>query len=174
MRRSVFAVTILMCVAIATSSIVPLTPVRAENRIDSRIDSRIEGVYPPGSSPSVSTDKQVYQPGDTVVIVSTGCPVGSVVTFTITPVGGGPSVVLSAVADQTGVATVNYKAATTGDYTVTASCDGKTATTSFTVTSATIPSTGTDVAGVATIATLSVVIGFGLFFVARFRRRPLR
>ncbi len=133
-------------------------------------------IYPPASSVTVVTNQQVYLVDQTVVITATACAVGDLVTFTIVPSSGGTPIVLTAVAVASGAgaaAVVTMVATDKGAYQVTATCGGKSAQTNFTVVTVRIPDTGSDVSGVITIATLVVLVGIGLFLVARLRRRPI-
>lgn len=133
-------------------------------------------IYPPASSVTVVTDRQVYFVDQTVVITATACAVGDLVTFTIVPSSGGSPVVLTGVAVASGAgaaAVVTTVAVDKGAYQVTSTCAGKSAQTTFTVVTVLIPETGSDVSGVVTIAALVLLVGIGLFFVARLRRRPI-
>lgn len=128
--------------------------------------------YPPGG-PTVTTDKSAYNPGDTATLRATGfgeC-VGGIVTFTITPAGGGTPIVITAPVqpDGTAVTTVKLPNAT-GTYTLVASCQGSSATTTFVISR--IPATGADSGSSLRIAAVLLLVGAGLVFVAVRRRRP--
>lgn len=134
--------------------------------------------YPPGGT-VVVTDKSSYPPGSTVTITASGFEAcaGQLVTFTITPPGGGTPITLTAIADAKGTAVVTLTApGTTGVYSVTATSAGPcdVATTSFTVAKRPgggLPSSGTDAARLATTSAALVFTGLGLWLVARRRRR---
>ncbi len=130
------------------------------------------GVYPPGTTVSVATDKQAYAIGETVTISAIACAAGETVTFTVT-LPNGSTVVLTAVAVAVGdqnIATVTMVGSVNGDYSVVATCAGTSAVTAFSV--FTLPITGTNVMRPITIGALALLIGSGLFIVGRTRRRP--
>ena len=129
-------------------------------------------VYPPGTSLSAATDKQVYAGGQTVHISAIACSVGELATLTVT-LPNGSTVVLTAVTVAVGgqnVATVTMVGSSTGVYSVVASCAGTTAVTAFSV--FTLPVTGTNVVRPIVLGVLAVLIGIGLFIVGRSRRQP--
>ncbi|MGB8860207.1 MAG: LPXTG cell wall anchor domain-containing protein [Ilumatobacteraceae bacterium] len=129
--------------------------------------------YPPGGT-GVATDKSSYTVGSDVVITATGFAAcaGHVVTFTITPPGGGPVIVLTAIANSAGIATVTLKAPSVlGAYSVMATSDGcATASTVFNVSK--LPQTGANSRSWVITAAALVCTGAGFLFVARRRRQP--
>lgn len=161
--------------------------------------ARTVPIYPP-SSTTVATDKSRYSPGDEVVISAAGflqCT-GDMVTFVITPPGGGTPVVVSTVALPDGTATVTVTAPeVAGTYTVVASstqlCND--AETDYLVETdpptpttvpggpgptptpapggATLPRTGADLQRWISNAVTVVFVGGGLWLVA-WRRRQAR
>ena len=130
------------------------------------------GLYPP-KAPTVGTDKGSYIVGSSVTITANGfasCSNG-VVTFTITPPGGGTPIVVTAPVAANGSATVTIAAPPAlGTYIVIASCGDITASTTFIVSR--IPVTGSNVDVPLRAGAMLVLLGGGLFVVARRRRRP--
>lgn len=156
-------------------------------------------VYPP-SSTTVATDRSSYSPSDEVVINAAGfllCA-GDVVTFTISPPGGGAPIVVTAVAAPDGTASVTITAPAVADtYSVVASstqlCND--AETGFLVATdpptpttvpggpgggpgptpgnPTLPRTGNDVQRWVSNSVTVVFVGAGLWLVA-WRRRHAR
>ena len=132
--------------------------------------------YPPGGGIStvVQTDRSSYTVGSSVVITASGFQAcaGQPVTFTITPPGGGAPVVLTAIANPDGTATVTFIApANFGAYTVVATSAGcDPASTSFTVSQ--LPQTGANSQSWVVTAVALVLTGLGFWGVARRRRRP--
>lgn len=126
--------------------------------------------YPP-LTPTVTTNAGSYVTGSPVIITANGfgkC-VG-VVTFTITPPGGGTPIVVTAPANGSGVATVTITAPmTVGTYRVVATCGSLTATTSFAV--RLLPATGSNVELPLQAGAVLVLAGSGLVVVAMRRRR---
>ena len=127
--------------------------------------------YPP-VTPNVTTNAGSYVPGASVIITANGfgtC-VGGVVTFTITPPGGGTPIAATAPANASGVSTVTITAGTAvGVYNVVASCGSLTANTTFTV--RLIPATGSSIDLPLQAAAVLVLVGAGLVVVAMRRRR---
>ena len=125
--------------------------------------------YPP-VTPTVTTNAGSYVPGASVIITANGfgtC-VG-VVTFTITPPGGGTPIVVTAPANASGVATVTITAGrAVGVYNVVASCGSLTANTTFAV--RLLPATGSSIDFPLQAAAVLVLVGAG-FVVAAMRRR---
>lgn len=135
------------------------------------------GAYPPGGGgggTAVKTDQSSYTVGSSVVITAAGFQAcaGQLVTFTITPPGGGAPIILTAIAKADGTATVTLTApATLGAYTVVATSPGcPTASTIFNVSR--LPATGSDSQSWLVTGLALVVTGVGFWFVARRRRRP--
>lgn len=156
-------------------------------------------IYPP-SSTTVATDKSRYSPGEEVVINAAGflqCA-GDLVTFVITPPGGGSPLEVTTVALPDGTATVTVIApGVVGTYTVVAAStelcnDAETAylvetdpPTPTTVPGgpdpsptpapggATLPRTGSDLQRWVSNAVTVVAVGGGLWLVA-WRRRQAR
>jgi LPXTG-motif cell wall-anchored protein len=130
--------------------------------------------YPPAGGTDVATDKSSYVTGSDVVITAVGFAAcaGQTVTFRITPPDGGPVIVLTAIANTDGTATVTLVApAVKGQYSVQASSSGcATASTVFTVTGTRLPTTGSDTHSWVVTATALVLTGIG-FVVVAFRRR---
>ncbi len=133
--------------------------------------------YPP-QGPTVTTDSGSYAPGKPIIVTATGfaeCKSG-VVTFTITPPGGGAPIVLTAplVAGPSGTSDTATVTVTDpgglGTYTVVATCGNETAATSFAI--AIVPKTGSDIGMPLTTGAVLVLVGGGLFVVARRRRQP--
>ncbi len=131
--------------------------------------------YPPGGGTTVKTDKSSYVTGSDVVITAVGFEAcaGQTVTFTITPPDGGPAIILTAIANNDGTATVTLVApAVTGQYHVVASSSGcANASTVFTVTKR-LPTTGSDTGPWLVTATALVLTGIGFLVVTMRRRRP--
>lgn len=144
--------------------------------------------YPP-AAPTVVTDSGTYVAGSPVVITARGfgACVGGIVTFTITPPGGGTPIVVTAplnlssaaglrtaalpAADAFDSATVTITAGkVVGVYTVTATCGSLTATTTFGVRK--LPPTGSNIDVPLQSAAVLVLLGAGLVVVALRRRRP--
>jgi LPXTG-motif cell wall-anchored protein len=135
--------------------------------------------YPPGGSTVVQTDKSSYTVGSSVVITAAGFAAcaGQVVTFTLTPPAGSNAevIVLTAIADANGIATVQLLAPPfLGTWTVVATSAGcPDASTVFNVvTRSRLPSTGTNSQQWVTTAIAVSLTGVGFWFVARRRRRP--
>ena len=128
--------------------------------------------YPPGG-PTVTTDKSSYSPGSTATLRATGfgACVGGVVTFTITPPGGGTPIVVTAPVQPDGTATTTVKLPTgTGTYTLVASCAGvASAATTFVISR--LPVTGADTGSPLRIGAVLLLVGAGFVFVAVRRRR---
>ena len=127
--------------------------------------------YPP-AAPTVVTDAGTYVAGSPVIITASGfgACVGGIVTFTITPPGGGTPVVVTAPASG-GSATVTITAGkVVGVYTVVATCGTLTATTTFGVRK--LPPTGSNIDVPLQSAAVLVLLGAGLVVVALRRRRP--
>lgn len=127
-------------------------------------------VYPPGSGLTVTTDQQDYAPGLSVVVTAHACAPGASVTFTVQPTAGGPATVLTATADASGNASVTLNGSPTGASSVTATCGGASASSSFTVRGP-IPKAGSDTRSSLLSAAVLVAVGLGLLVVARTRRR---
>jgi len=129
--------------------------------------------YPPGGT-VVKTDKSTYTVGSSVLITASGFQAcaGQVVTFTITPPGGGAPIILTAIANADGTATVPLTApATLGVYAVVATSPGcADASTSFTVSR--LPQTGASTQSWVVTGVALVLTGLGFWFVARRRRHP--
>lgn len=141
--------------------------------------------YPPTAA-TVVTDSGTYGAGSPVTITARrvgGCVEG-IVTFTITPPGGGEPIVVTAPLQLTGtidipasVAVDAFDSATVtivagnvnGDYTVTASCASLVTTTSFAV--RLLPATGSVVDLPLQAAAVLIFVGAMLLMVA-LRRRP--
>lgn len=153
-------------------------------------------IYPPGDAPQVESSASVVQPGGSTTITTTGfhfCqsetdPGSALVTFTITPPGGGTPTILTAVADAEGVATVTFTVPVggpAGTWTIVATSDGcADASSSFQVStggtgggngngngSGGIPVTGSDLGSTLRAGALALVLGAGLVVVAIRRRR---
>lgn len=130
--------------------------------------------YPPGGGTTVTTDKSSYVTGSDVTITAVGFAAcaGQTVTFTITPPNGGPAIVLTAIANPDGTATVTFVAPpTTGRYTVVASSSGcANASTVFDVTKR-LPTTGSDTRSWLVSATALVLTGVGFVIVTMRRRK---
>ena len=130
--------------------------------------------YPPKAA-TVTTNAGTYVPGSPVIITANGFSecVGGIVTFTITPPGGGTPIVTTAPVNASGVATVTITSGTViGTYTVVASCGPLSATTSFAVSAAPgIPRTGSSIDGPLRAAAVLMLIGVGFVVVAMRRRR---
>ena len=127
--------------------------------------------YPPKAA-TVTTNAGTYVPGSPVIITANGFSecVGGIVTFTITPPGGGTPIVVTAPVNASGVATVTITAGkAVGTYSVVASCGSLTATTSFAV--RLIPATGSSIDLPLQAAAVLVLVGGGLVVVAMRRRR---
>ncbi len=127
-------------------------------------------VYPPGASLTVVTDKQVYASGQPVVITVRHCAPGSTITVTVNQPGGNAPLVLTAVTDASGNASVTMIASGPGATTVTARCGTIVSTTRFSVSGRAVPNAGTDTRSTALAAAILVVVGAGLLFVAKKRR----
>jgi len=129
--------------------------------------------YPPGGT-VVKTDKSSYTVGSSVVITASGFQAcaGQVVTFTIRPPGGGAPIILTAIANADGTATVPLTApATLGVYAVVATSAGcPDASTSFIVSR--LPTTGASTQSWVVTGVALVLTGLGFWFVARRRRHP--
>ncbi|MCY7300634.1 MAG: LPXTG cell wall anchor domain-containing protein [Ilumatobacteraceae bacterium] len=129
--------------------------------------------YPPGGT-VVKTDKSTYTVGSSVLITASGFQAcaGQLVTFTITPPGGGAPIILTAIANADGTATVPLTApATLGVYAVVATSPGcPDASTSFTVSR--LPQTGGNTQSWVVTGVALVLTGLGFWFVARRRRHP--
>ncbi len=129
--------------------------------------------YPPGGT-VVKTDKSSYRSGSTVNITAAGFQAcaGQLVTFTITPPGGGTPIVLTAIANADGTATVTLNApATLGVYTVLATSPGcPDASTTFAV--SLLPQTGANTQPWVATGVALVLTGLGFWFVGRRRRHP--
>ncbi len=130
--------------------------------------------YPPVTA-TVTTNAGSYVPRASVVITANGfgACVGGIVTFTITPPGGGTPFVVTAPVSATGSATVTITAGSTiGVYNVAAVCGPLSATTSFAVRPAPgIPQTGSSIDGPLRAAAVLMLIGVGFVVVAMRRRR---
>jgi LPXTG-motif cell wall-anchored protein len=133
--------------------------------------------YPPAGGTDVATDKSSYVTGSDVLITAVGFAAcaGQTVTFRITPPDGGPVIVLTAIANSDGTASVTLVApAVKGQYTVEASSSGcAIASTVFTVTGNRLPTTGSDTHSWVVTATALVLTGVGFVVVAWRRRRHL-
>ena len=130
------------------------------------------GLYPP-KAPTVGTDKGSYIVDSSVTITADGFTscVGGIVTFTIKPPGGGTPIVVTAPVASDGTATVAITAPPAmGTYIVIATCGDLTASTTFIVSR--IPVTGSNMNMPLRAGTVLLLIGTGLFVVARRRRRP--
>jgi LPXTG-motif cell wall-anchored protein len=132
--------------------------------------------YPPGGGTDVATDKSSYVTGSDVVITAVGFAAcaGQTVTFTITPPDGGPVIVLTAIANADGTATVTLVApAAKGQYGVVASSSGcANASTVFNVTNTSrLPTTGSDTQSWVVTATALLLTGIGFLVVTLRRRR---
>ncbi len=127
--------------------------------------------YPP-AVPAVVTDSGAYHPGDPVTITASGFPAcpGGVLTFTITPPGGGTPIVITVQVGADGTAHVTLPApGVFGRYTVTVSCGTVSSGTSFVVSA--LPTTGANSVFPLKAASVLVVVGLGLFFVGLRRRQ---
>lgn len=132
--------------------------------------------YPPGGGTDVKTDKSSYVTGSDVTITAVGFAAcaGQTVTFTITPPDGGPAIVLTAIANSDGTATVTLVAPPVkGRYSVVASSSGcANASTVFDVTnSSRLPTAGSDTHSWVVTATALVLTGVGFVIVTTRRRR---
>ena len=130
-------------------------------------------LYPPAKGPTVGTDQGSYIVDSSVTITADGFTscVGGIVTFTIKPPGGGTPIVVTAPVASDGTATVAITAPPAmGTYIVIATCGDLTASTTFIVSR--IPVTGSNMNMPLRAGTVLLLIGTGLFVVARRRRRP--
>jgi hypothetical protein len=130
--------------------------------------------YPPAVGTQVSSSATTYPPGGSATLTATGfvgcATTPAVVTFTITPPGGGTPIVLTATANSSGVATVTLTLPDTiGTYQVLASSPGcPDATSSFVV--RILPTGGANSNDSVRTAAIVVALGVGLVLVA-WRRR---
>lgn len=136
-------------------------------------------IYPP-PPPGIDVESGSVPPGGNQTVTVTGFCSGAMVTFTLNP---GGTVVGTAVANSSGVATLTFKAPTTvGTYTIVASapntCGGggtTTVDTDFEVASeAPLPSSGTDSQTLLRGAATVLGVGVALVVVAMVRRRSTR
>lgn len=120
---------------------------------------------------AVTTNQGSYSPGDTAVISGSGGTPGGSITFTITFSGGGDPVVLVGQVDQNGNTSVQYIWPNRlGSYSITATCEASQSPPTTVVVSK-VPSTGSDSGSLLRAGALLVLVGSGLWAVARLRRR---
>lgn len=137
-------------------------------------------------TPVVVTDTSSLAPGGTLEVSASGFEqcLGDEVTFTITPVGGGAGIVVTAplLADGSAHATITAPGVL-GDYTVTATCGEVVASSGVGIRNepsvgsqaavGSLPAAGSNVGMPLRIAGVFVVVGGGLFVVALRRRRTV-
>jgi hypothetical protein len=126
-------------------------------------------VYPPGNGPVITTDRQIYPPGVPAVITVHACTPGATVTVIVQQAYGADPLVLTATANGSGDATFTLNNPPVGVSTIIASCGGPPANAQFTVLPE-VPVTGADTRSPLGVATVLVIVGCGLLFVARSRR----
>lgn len=145
-------------------------------------------VYEPGSVVTITA--RACPAGGVVTFTITPPGGGAPIVLTATAVAGGSATGVEST--PTTVATVQYTPTAVGTYLVVVSCGEQASNTTFVVSDAAlpqpttipvtpttaptgrpgIPSTGSDVSGLAIGAAIVLAVGIGMFVIARSRRRP--